>query len=116
MSRNRVLIIDAGALGGAIFGLGVVWLAAGDTGSHGRLLAGGALVGLGGGILTATLATRNLDAASDGLAAGTGTIPAFLTRDDRGRWHAGTPAPAPILDPGGVRLVGGSLNAVAGLF
>jgi hypothetical protein len=116
LSRSRVLIIDAGALGGTILGLGTVWLATGQAANHGHLLAGGALTGLLGGIVIAAVATQNLDASGETVAGGTDTFPALVTRDRAGRWHGGTPAPLPILDPAGVRLVGASLNAVGGLF
>jgi hypothetical protein len=120
VSRSRALIIDSGAVGGALFGVGVVWLAVGQTAGHGSQLAGGGLVGLAGGILLAAIGTRNLDAGtsagSDAVAAGEGTFPALVSRDARGRWHAGTPTPTPLLDPRGARLAGASLSAVGGTF
>jgi hypothetical protein len=116
VSRSRALIIDAGALTGTILGFGTVWLAAGGTGGHGQLLAGGGLVGLAGGVVIAALATRNLDATGEPVAGAAASFPALVARDGGGHWRAGTPAPLPVLDPHGVRLVGAALSAVGGLF
>jgi hypothetical protein len=118
VSRTRALIIDAGAFGGTLFGLGVVWLAVGQSAGHGNALAAGGLVGLAGGIVFAALATRNLDASDSTVAAGSSdaTFPALVSRDAGGRWRAGTPAPTPVLDPTGTRLAGAALSAVGGLF
>ena len=57
LSRNRVLIIDAGALGGGLVGLGIALLADGNNVS-GQTVAGGALGGLVAGIVIAALATQ----------------------------------------------------------
>ena len=114
LSRNRVLIIDAGALGGATTGLGVAWLALNGTGNNGRALAGSTLAGLLAGIAIATYATRNLDAAHEEPFAS--AVPAIWARDADGRWRAGTPSPLPVWDGTGTRLVGATVNAVAGAF
>ena len=61
LSRNRVLIIDAGALCRRAGAAGIAWLVAG-TQFNARGLAGAALGGMLGGIAVAAYATRNLDA------------------------------------------------------
>ena len=113
LSRNRVLIIDAGAVTGGLFGLGIAWLAAGSEG-NGRGLAGAALVGMLTGIGVAAWATRDLDAHDEAISMG--TLPAVLARDAAGRWGFGTPGPVPVFDGTGSRLVGATFSAVGGLF
>ena len=113
LSRNRVLIIDAGAVGGGLIGLGVAVLAGGNRAS-GQEVAGGALGGLVAGIAIAALATHNLDAAET--QASTPSYPALFARDADGHWAVGMPAPTPVLDTTGTRTVGASLPAVGGLF
>jgi hypothetical protein len=114
VSRNRMLIIDAGALSGGLFGLGIAWLAAGSNGNA-RGLAGAGLAGMLAGIGVAAWATRNLDAHDDTIAA-TPSVPAMLARDASGRWRYGTPGAVPVFDGTGSRLVGATFNAVGGLF
>jgi hypothetical protein len=116
VSRSRALIIDAGAFVGTLLGVGVAWMAVGVTSGHRTAIAGGGLAGLAGGVVVATLATRKVDAAPDPWAAGAPSFPALVARDGDGRWHAGAPAPTPVLDPTGARLAGAALNAVGGLF
>ena len=113
LSRNRVLIIDAGAIGGGLVGLGVALLAEGNK-VGGRAAAGGALVGLVAGIVIAALATRNLDTAETQARAP--AYPALFARDTDGHWTIGMPAPSPVLDTTGTRTVGASLPALGGLF
>ena len=113
LSRNRVLIIDAGAVGGGLIGLGVAVLAGGDRVS-GRAIAGGALGGLVAGIAIAALATRHLDTSDEQARAP--AYPALFARDADGHWAVGMPAPTPVLDTTGTRTVGASLPALGGLF
>jgi hypothetical protein len=114
LSRNRVLIIDAGALAGGLMGAGVAWLI-GGTSNNARGLAGAALGGLIAGISVAAYATRNVDAQDAALAAAP-AVPAALARDRAGRWRLGTPGPVPVLDGTGTRLIGATFNAVGGEF
>lgn len=114
VSRNRMLIIDAGALAGGLAGGGIAWLIAG-TNNSGRGLAGAALGGLVTGIAVTAWATRDLDK-HDAEIASLPTVPALLARDAGGRWSAGTPGPVPVLDGTGTRLVGATFNAVGGSF
>ena len=116
LSRNRVLIIDAGALAGGLMGGGVAWLIAG-TNNSGRGLAGAALGGLCAGIGVAAYATRNLDAQDAAAAtAARPAVPAVLARDRAGRWRLGTPGPVPVFDGTGTRLLGATFNALGGEF
>ena len=113
LSRNRVLIIDAGAIGGGLVGLGVAFLAEGNHAS-GQAVAGGALGGLLAGITIAALATRDLDRAeTQARAPG---YPALFARDAGGHWAVSMPAPTPVFDSSGTRAVGASLSALGGLF
>ena len=113
LSRNRVLIIDAGAVGGGLVGLGGAVLAGGDRVS-GQTIAAGALGGLVAGIAVAALATRHLDTNDEQARAP--AYPALFARDADGRWAVGMPAPTPVLDTTGTRTVGASLSALGGLF
>jgi hypothetical protein len=113
LSRNRVLIIDAGAIGGGLMGLGLAFLIGGNHVS-GQAVAAGALGGLVAGIAIAALATHNLDANDDQARAP--TYPALFARDADGHWAVGMPAPTPLLDTTGTRTVGASLPALGGLF
>jgi len=113
LSRNRVLIIDAGAVGGGLIGLGVAVLAGGNRVS-GQAVAGGALGGLIAGIAVAALATRHLDTNDEQARAP--AYPALFARDADGSWAVGMPAPTPVLDRTGARTVGASLPALGGLF
>jgi hypothetical protein len=114
LSRNRVLIIDAGALAGGLFGLGIAWLAAGSNGNA-RGLAGAGLAGMLTGIGVAAWATRDLDDHDDAVAAAP-SVPAALARDASGRWRFGTPGPLPVFDGTGSRLVGATFSALGGVF
>jgi hypothetical protein len=114
LSRNRVLIIDAGALTGGLFGLGIAWLAAG-TDNSGRGLAAASLAGMLGGIGVAAWATRHLDA-QDVVVLKAPSLPAMLARDADGRWRFGTPGALPVFDGNGSRVVGATATAVGGLF
>jgi hypothetical protein len=113
LSRNRVLMIDAGAIGGGLVGLGVAFLAGGNQVS-GQAVAGGALGGLVAGIAIAALATHNLDTTDDQARAP--AYPALFARDADGHWAVGMPAPTPVLNTTGTRTVGASLPALGGLF
>jgi hypothetical protein len=114
LSRNRMLIIDAGALTGGLFGLGIAWLAAGAN-NNGRGLAGAGLAGLLTGIGVAAWATRHLDAPDMHIARAP-SLPAVLARDADGRWRFGTPGALPVFDGTGSRVVGATVSAVGGLF
>ncbi|HEY6475423.1 MAG TPA: hypothetical protein VI456_02515 [Polyangia bacterium] len=113
LSRNRVLIIDAGAIGGGLVGLGVSLLIGGNT-VRGQTVAAGALGGLIGGIAIAAIATRNLD--TQETQARAPAYPALFARDADGHWEVGMPAPTPVLDVTGTRAVGASIPALGGLF
>jgi hypothetical protein len=110
LSRNRVLIIDAGALGGGLVGFGVAVLGESD----GRGIAAGAVGGLLFGIGIAALATRHLDTPAAGAQAL--AYPALFARAADGRWSVSLPPPTPVLDASGNRPVGATLTAVGGLF
>ena len=115
LSRNRVLIIDAGAIAGGLAAAGIAWLVAG-TDNNVRGLAGAALGGMLGGIAVAAYATRDLDDAGRGHAPPSRPVPAVLARDADGRWSLGTPGPVPVFDGRGSRLIGATFNAVGGQF
>jgi hypothetical protein len=114
LSRNRVLIIDAGAIAGGLATAGIAWLVAG-TDNNARGLAAAALGGMLGGIAVTAYATRDLDA-QDGASAAAPSVPAVLARDAAGRWSLGTPGPVPVFDGRGARLIGATFNAVGGQF
>jgi hypothetical protein len=114
LSRNRVLIIDSGAVGGGLIGFGMAVLFGGKTVS-GQALAGGALGGLVAGIAIAALATRHLDTPAETQASAP-AYPALFARAADGRWSVGMPAPTPVLDVTGTRAVGATMPALGGLF
>jgi len=114
LSRNRVLIIDAGALTGGLVGLGSAWLALG-TNNSGRGLAGAALTGMLSGIAIAAYATHDLDE-DDAAVAASPSVPALYARGVDGRWRFGTPGTVPVFDGAGSRLVGATFSAVGGLW
>jgi hypothetical protein len=114
LSRNRVLLIDAGALGGGLASLGLAWLIAGAPGDHGRLLAGSALGGVCLGLVTAAVLTRDMD--RDPSEAAGPSIPALYSRDARDRWSFGMPGPTPLLDRYGQRIIGATFTALGGMF
>ena len=114
LSKNRVLIIDAGALAGGLAGFGIAWLIA-SSNSDGQVIAGAALGGMLAGIAITAYATRELDA-EDAATAAAPSVPAIFARDSEGRWSIGTPGPVPVLDGTGTRLVGATFNAVGGQF
>jgi hypothetical protein len=114
LSRNRVLIIDAGAIAGGLATAGIAWLVAG-TDNNARGLAAAALGGMLGGIAITAYATRDLDA-QDTASAAAPSMPAVLARDAAGRWSLGTPGPVPVFDGRGSRLIGATFNAVGGQF
>jgi hypothetical protein len=116
LSKNRVLLIDAGGLAGGLAGAGIAWLIAG-TDSNGQAIAGAALGGMVGGIAVAAYATRNLDEQdAAAIVASRSSVPAVLARDRDGRWSVGSPGPVPVLDGTGHRLIGATFNAVGGEF
>jgi len=113
LSRNRVLIIDAGALTGGLTGLGIAWLAAGSSSE--QALPGAALGGMLAGIAVAAFATHDLDDDHD-LHAARPAFPALLARDHDGGWGFGGAGAAPVFDGRGTRLIGATVNAVGGQF
>ena len=113
LSRNRVLIIDAGALAGGLTGLGIAWLAAGSDGE--QALPGAALGGMLAGIAIAAYASRDMDDDGD-LRAARPAFPALVARAPDGRWGFGAPGAVPVFDGGGRRLVGATVNALGGQF
>jgi len=116
LSKNRVLIIDAGGLAGGLAGAGIAWLVAGSD-SNGQAIAGAALGGMIAGLGIAAYATRDLDeqdAAS--IVSSRSSVPAVFARDSDGRWSAGSPGPVPVFDGTGRRLIGATFNAVGGNF
>ncbi|HEY4185154.1 MAG TPA: hypothetical protein VGP07_08805 [Polyangia bacterium] len=117
LSRNRMLLIDAGTLAGLGFGLGGTWLITGSKGSSRRALGAGGLVGMGAGFVAAILLTRHLDDEHTAQAAAP-TLPALVSRDLRGRWNVGTLTLVPVADPTGRRqgMVGASVPLAAGLW
>ncbi|HVY36555.1 MAG TPA: hypothetical protein VHM31_01430 [Polyangia bacterium] len=114
LSRNRVLMLDAGAIGGGLAGFGISWLIAGGTNANGRAITGATLGGLVAGIAVAALATRTLD--SEDAARHALTYPAVLARDADGRWSLNVPSPSPVLDRAGSHLTGASVAVAGGLF
>lgn len=118
LSRNRVLIIDAGAIAGAMAGLGIAWLASSDPGDDARAITAGGLVGLLAGIGVAAYFTSGMDDddAEDKDQTAAAAPPGVFALDGRGRWHLGTPGPIPVFDGTGRRLVGATLNALSGSF
>ncbi len=114
LSRNRVLIIDAGAIGGGLVGFGTSWLIVGGANANGRAVAGGALAGLLAGISIAAIATRQLDH-GDGEARAPG-YPALVGRGVDGRWSFNVPSPTTVMNATGARPAGATLAAIGGLF
>jgi hypothetical protein len=114
LSRNRVLIIDAGAIAGGLAAAGIAWLVAGTENSA-RGIAGAALGGMLGGIAITAYATRDLDA-QDGPVTAAPSVPAIFARDAAGRWSVGAPGPVPVFDGRGSRVIGATFNAVGGQF
>jgi hypothetical protein len=117
ISRNRVLIIDAGAMGGGLTGLGLAWLAVSAPGSEAAFIAAGGLAGMLAGIGIAAYSTRDLDDEDDARAASAAAVPpGVLALHPDGRWRLGAPGPMPVLDGTGHRIVGATLNALSGAF
>ncbi len=114
LSRNRVLIIDAGAIGGGLAGFGISWLIVGGPNASGRAVAGGSLAGLVAGISVAAIATRHLDSRAGEARAL--PYPALIGRAADGHWSFSLPRPDRVLTPAGTRPAGASLAAVGGLF
>jgi hypothetical protein len=115
LSRNRVLIIDAGAIGGTLTGLGLVWLASGDPDDSGRAIAAGGLLGLMAGIGVAAYFTSGMDDRDGGQASASGP-PGLFAFDAKGRLQLGTPGPMPVFDGTGRRVIGATFSALSGSF
>ena len=101
--------------GGRRLGLGIAWLAGNGSGEHGRVLAGSTLAGLDRRASRSppTVPVTSTPAAPRQFAS---AVPAIWARDPDGRWRAGTPTPLPVWGGAGTRLVGATVNAVAGTF
>ena len=116
VSRNRMLLIDAGALAGLGFGLGGTWLIAGSSSNRHAIGAGG-LVGLAAGLVIATVATGNMDADDDRSQA-RNMVPALVARDESGHWGLGSLAVAPVAGPAGsgASVIGATATLLGGTF
>jgi hypothetical protein len=116
VSRNRVLLVDAGTLAGLGFGLGGTWLLTGTKGNSRRALGAGGLVGLGAGMIAAILLTRGMEDERGPQALG--AVPALASRGADGKWTYGTLALTPVADMTGRRqaFVGASVPLVGGLW
>jgi hypothetical protein len=113
VSRNRDLIIDAGAAGGGFLGFGITWLITAGPDASGRALAGGTLAGLYAGMGAAMYLTRNMDRKDDDDGA---NVAALFGRDARGRWGFGRPTATPVFDGTGRRVIGATFSALGGTF
>jgi hypothetical protein len=113
LSRNRVLVIDAGAVGGGLAGMGIAWLVVAGPGASPRAIFASGLGGMCTGLAAAAYLSRHMDARD--AAAGPDTA-ALLGRDARGRWAWGTPGPVPVLDRFSQRVVGATFTALACAF
>lgn len=113
LSRNRMLLIDAGSLAGLALGAGTAVMILGDSdGDDAARLGGGImLAGLAAGMLTATYLTRDMAGEDDHTLP---AMPALVARDPRGRWRLGVPAIAPIADPRGGLALGAAATLVGG--
>lgn len=114
ISRNRVLLVDAGTIAGAGLGLGTTWLIAGTHGDARRALGAGGLIGMGAGMATAILLTRGLDSSHQ--AADAAPVPALATRDQAGNWRPGTLALVPVTASDNTRIIGASVPVVGGVW
>ena len=117
-----MLLGDAGALAGAVAGVGVGILAVGSPSENeGRGVALTTLAGLHAGLWLSLYLTRNMsDEESHGPDQGHATPheppPALWVRDDSGDWRAGRVALQPAVDSTrpGVRPVGAWLPLLGG--
>jgi hypothetical protein len=123
VSRDRMLLGDAGALAGAVAGVGLGILVIGTPSSQGegRAIAATTLVGLHGGLALSLYLTRDMkdEDSDDGEHASAQTHeppPGLWVREDSGGWHTGRLALQPALDGtrAGVRPVGAWLPLLGG--
>jgi hypothetical protein len=123
ISRDRMLLGDAGALAGAVAGVGIGILAVGTPSEgEGRGVALASLVGLYAGLGLSLYLTRNLpDESADDRDQAQEVEPqepppALWVRADSGSWHAGRLAVQPAFDTtrAGVRPVGAWLPLLGG--
>jgi hypothetical protein len=112
VSRNRDLLIDAGAAGGGFLGFGITWLIEAGPNASGRAIAGGTLAGIFAGLGTMIYLTRHMDDDDDDHT----DVAALFGRDARGNWGFGTPTATPVFDGTGHRMVGATLTALGGTF
>ena len=115
ISRNRVLLVDAGTVAGAGLGLGTTWLIAGTHGDARRALGAGGLIGMGAGMAAAILLTRGLETGHQA-AADAAPVPALATRDQAGSWRPGTLALVPVTASDNTRIIGASVPVVGGVW
>jgi hypothetical protein len=122
VSRDRMLLGDAGALAGAVAGVGLGVLVV-DTPSEGegRAVALSTLVGLYAGLGLSLYLTRDMPdetsaEATQARADGHEPPPALWVHEESGRWRAGRLAIQPALDRTrpGVRPVGAWLPLLSG--
>ena len=116
LSRNRVLIIDAGALTGGLFGSASPgWRRAPTTAAAAWLPPRWAACWPASASPRRRRATwtRRTSATSRSRRP---SMPAMLARDADGRWSFGTPGALPVFDGTGSRLVGATFSAVGGQF
>jgi hypothetical protein len=126
ISRDRMLIGDAGALAGAVAGFGLGILVLGTEDGEGRGIAITSLIGLHGGLGLSFWLTRNMpdekqrtDEAEEARATPEHEPPAALwVRNENGAWHSGRLALQPTFDTtrASVRPVGASLTLLGGLW
>ena len=117
LSRNRVLIIDAGALTGGLAGpASPGWSAGSDpTVRHAGRGAGRHAGGHRRRRARRRAISTTTDAARRGARAPSGARDPWRATAD-GRWSIGTPGAVPVFDGRGTRLIGATFNAVGGQF
>ncbi len=120
VTRDRMLLADAGALSGAVLGAGLYVLIAGspDDQGRGRVLAASTLVGLHAGLVTSLWLTRGWADSTDDEVAPAAASQALYRRDDAGNWAPGSLTLVPTFErgPASTRLVGGWVPLVGGHF
>lgn len=117
VSRDRMLLIDTGAITGLLFGLGTTWLIAGIDDNRQAIGAGG-LAGLLAGIAIAVVLTQDMDADDAKQARAPTPVPAFITRDTDGHWRSGGLSVVPLFGPPGSMspVLGATATLIGGAF